>query len=171
MKEDEYNAESFRERLLFTADQWINGVDQMTKFQMYVELNDGVFCWFISVGCTMTLHSPSYPSSEHPGKFIVVRFEDLMDKTKQRDVIANVITFLGIQVDARRLQCAFEKVEDPRIHRPKIVADNMMTKEKAYANKQLVCDTWTIISRGADTFGYRPFGDVNCDQIGRSEAL
>jgi hypothetical protein len=98
---------------------------------------------------------------KYPNGYIVIKYEDLLNKEIQNVWLGRLLDFMGYEWTTERLECAFYLANHPKVRRP-VYADDRITKEEAY-NKALVCDIiWPLVKDVALAHGYGMYKGITC---------
>jgi len=98
-----------------------------------------------------------------PDNFLVLKYENLLDKATRMEELRRVPTFLGFPLSEERLQCAFGMSESDSIHRKSKVTYDMIIKAD---DTTYQCNIWRKIERISGNFSYpHPWPGLNCTGI------
>lgn len=106
-----------------------------------------------------------YPMMQQhsPNNFLVLKYENLLDKSKRMDELRRVPSFLGFPVSEERLQCAFSLSEKDSIHRKSQVTYKSLIKADDIGYQ---CSIWNKIKNLSGNFSYpNPWPETNCTGI------
>lgn len=90
---------------------------------------------------------------------LVVRYEDLLDKSKQIQTLNKILIFTEFEASNARLECAFLLADTPNVHRGK----NKVSKDFMYgSHENIICDIWEDVKTFAEAFNYKVFNGTSC---------
>lgn len=94
---------------------------------------------------------------------MLTQYEHLKDPNKRFDSVEQIVRFLNYSTpDLReRVECSFLLADSTGAHRP-VPSSAMMTKDKAYESREIVCGIWAIFGEFVFKYGYRPWHNMNC---------
>lgn len=106
-----------------------------------------------------------YPMMQRhsPHNFLVLKYENLVNKSTRMDELRRVPAFLGFPVSEDRLECAFALSESDSVHRKSsITLESFKTNE----DFKFQCTIWNKIKYMSGNFSYpNPWPDMNCTGV------
>lgn len=94
------------------------------------------------------------------GNILLVRYEDLYNKTTRVETLAKVLRFLKARPPKDRMECAFILSQSKKALRS-IDTNKYMTKDLAYI-QNISCRMWSLFGNFAERYGYTPWRNENC---------
>lgn len=94
-----------------------------------------------------------------PENLMVVKYEELVNKTKQLDILGAMTKFTDFELPSKeRLQCAFQLADKPEVHRKP--RGSMEYFYGMYPN--MICELWENSKAFSQAFGYPVYNHTVC---------
>ena len=91
---------------------------------------------------------------------LVIKYEDLYNKTTRVETLDKVIRFLKVRPSKDRLECAFLLSQSKKALR-NVDTNKYMTKDLAYI-QNVSCRMWSLFGNFAQNYGYTSWKNENC---------
>lgn len=101
-----------------------------------------------------------------------IRYEDLLNPSTRIETLRNLVRFLNLATNEKRLECAFllaVKKKILRISDHEAKPDSFVSKDEAflspYGGTEFVCNLWRTVAEHNERFGYTAYKNISCDNI------